>query len=85
MRPTSDNPQTPGLDWRQALHRYAPQVVVCRHCNELLWDGVERAEGLCTFHLYTCGLGARLETAQRRLLMQLTRRIAQLRADTLPS
>jgi hypothetical protein len=88
MLPTSNKSQA-GLDWRQALQRYAPRIVVCQHCNERLWSGVERVEGLCTFHLYACGLGIRKDSAQHRLLIQLTHRIAQLHpaslSDDIPS
>jgi len=83
MRAPKSNPPLAALDWRQALQHYASRIVACRHCNELLWGGVERAEGLCTFHLYTCGLGTRKDSAQHRLLTLLARRIAQLHSSHL--
>jgi hypothetical protein len=74
-----------GLDWRQALARYAPRIVVCQRCHTHCKTGVERAERLCSFHLYACGLGAQMEAAQYRLVTILARRATVLQARMTPA
>ena len=82
MRTGRTNPQGSSLDWRQALQRYAPRMVVCQRCHTHCHTGVERAERLCSFHLYACGLGAQMEAAHYRLVTLLARQATVLEDRT---
>lgn len=75
-----------GLDWPQAIQRYVPRIVVCQRCHTYCTTGVERAERMCTFHLYACGLGMQMDAAHYRLVTLLERRVAFLQTHPdLPS
>ncbi len=70
------------LNWWQALKRYAPWIVVCQRCHTRCETDVERAERLCSFHLYACGLGIQMEAAQEQLVTLLARRGTFLQSQT---
>ncbi len=70
------------LNWWQALQRSAPWIVVCQRCHTRCETGVERAEQLCSFHLYTCELGTQMEAAQEQLVALLARRVTFLQSQT---
>jgi hypothetical protein len=80
MRVPKNTLSLTGLDWRQAIQQYVPRIVVCQRCHTHCATGVERAERLCTFHLYACGLGMQMDAAHHRLVTLLERRVAFLQA-----
>lgn len=82
MRTGRTNSQGSGLDWRQALARYAPRIVVCQRCHTHCSTGVERAERLCAFHLSACGLGAQMEATRYQLVTLLARQVITLQTPT---
>lgn len=76
MRAPKNTLPLTGLDWRQAIQRYVPRIVVCQRCHTHCATEGERAERLCTFHLYACGLGMQMDAAHYRLVTLLERRVA---------
>lgn len=67
----------PGIEYREARKRYAPDVVACERCDTLVSSPLERTERRCSSCLYACGLGMQAALAQRRIVRLLERRVFQ--------